>query len=230
VEEIALQLPVLGSYSATAPFDCPKSKRILEQGLRGAGEASRQPELQGEPDFPFAERPGLVASGDPNFLPLVKKETAWAAEFSSMPCRLGITATSSVCWPNTRWPPGDESVCRGCGGWALRLPTARAWWARGSQVRHAGWPAAWLRDDERAGPSADDSLVLAREAGVKDAAIDLAIERSAKLLRFYIGKGCVPYGDHAPWMQTHDDNGKNGMAARAVHLWMTRKARPISRA
>ena len=44
-------------------------------------------------------------------------------------------------------------------------------------------------------------------------ALDLAIERSAKLLRFYIGKGAVPYGDHAPWTQTHEDNGKCGMAA-----------------
>ena len=60
--------------------------------------------------------------------------------------------------------------------------------------------------------------MLAREAGVKDPAIDLAIERSAKLLGFYIGKGCIPYGDHAPWMQTHDDNGKNGMATVLFNL------------
>jgi HEAT repeat protein len=56
------------------------------------------------------------------------------------------------------------------------------------------------------------SLVMARQAGVKDRAIDLAIERSGKLLRFYIGKGAVPYGDHAPWTETHEDNGKCGMA------------------
>ena len=34
VEEVVVKLPVLGSYSATAPYDCPKSKRILEQGCR----------------------------------------------------------------------------------------------------------------------------------------------------------------------------------------------------
>ena len=56
-------------------------------------------------------------------------------------------------------------------------------------------------------------LVLAREAGVKDVAVDEAIERSAKLLRFYTGKGSIPYGDHAPWMEGHEDNGKCGMAA-----------------
>jgi hypothetical protein len=56
-------------------------------------------------------------------------------------------------------------------------------------------------------------LVLAREAGVKDPEVGRAIELSARLLRFYIGKGAIPYGDHHPWIQNHDDNGKCGMAA-----------------
>ena len=33
-DAVTLKLQVLGSYSATAPFDCPKSKRILEQGCK----------------------------------------------------------------------------------------------------------------------------------------------------------------------------------------------------
>jgi hypothetical protein len=61
-------------------------------------------------------------------------------------------------------------------------------------------------------------LVMARTAGVKDPAVDLAIERSARLLRFYIGKGAIPYGDHHPWIENHDDNGKCGMAAVLFNL------------
>jgi Family of unknown function (DUF6288) len=34
-----------------------------------------------------------------------------------------------------------------------------------------------------------------------------------RLMRFYIGKGAVPYGDHPAWTETHEDNGKCGMAA-----------------
>ena len=30
--EVVVKLPVLGSYSDTTPYDCPKSKLILEQG------------------------------------------------------------------------------------------------------------------------------------------------------------------------------------------------------
>ena len=72
---------------------------------------------------------------------------------------------------------------------------------------------------------------MARAAGVDDPKISLAIERSARLLRFYVGKGCVPYGDHAPWMETHEDNGKNGMAAVLFNLLdEPERARSISRA
>jgi hypothetical protein len=57
------------------------------------------------------------------------------------------------------------------------------------------------------------SLVLARQAGVEDPALDRAIELSVRLMRFYIGKGAIPYGDHHPWIETHEDNGKCGMAS-----------------
>jgi hypothetical protein len=36
--EVVLKLPVLGNYSATAPFRCAKSKRILEQGCKALAE------------------------------------------------------------------------------------------------------------------------------------------------------------------------------------------------
>ena len=62
------------------------------------------------------------------------------------------------------------------------------------------------------------ALVMVRDAGLKDPAVERAIDRSARLLRFYIGKGAIPYGDHHPWIQTHEDNGKCGMAAVLFNL------------
>lgn len=61
-------------------------------------------------------------------------------------------------------------------------------------------------------------LVLARKAGVEAPELDRAIERSTRLLRFYVGKGAIPYGDHHPWIQTHEDNGKCGMTAVLFNL------------
>jgi len=56
-------------------------------------------------------------------------------------------------------------------------------------------------------------MLLAREAGVDDPEVLTAIERSKTFLQFYIGKGAIPYGDHAPNLFGHEDNGKNGMVA-----------------
>ena len=40
------QTPRLGSYSATAPYDCPKSKRILEQGCKAlAARVAKSPRI-----------------------------------------------------------------------------------------------------------------------------------------------------------------------------------------
>jgi hypothetical protein len=56
------------------------------------------------------------------------------------------------------------------------------------------------------------------ELGCTALAARMADPSYAKLLRFYIGKGCIPYGDHVPWMQTHEDNGKCGMVAVMFNL------------
>lgn len=67
-------------------------------------------------------------------------------------------------------------------------------------------------------------LVMARQAGVDDQKVTQAIERSARLLRFYTGKGAVPYGDHPAWMETHEDNGKCGMAASLFQLLQEKRS------
>ena len=83
--DVALKLPVLGTYSATAPFDCPKSKRILEEGCRSLArrmeDASYARHLDPIPRSLNAL--ALLASGDTNYLPLIRKEVAWASEFKS---------------------------------------------------------------------------------------------------------------------------------------------------
>ena len=77
-EEVVLMLPVLGSYSATAPFDCPKSKRILEEGCRALATRMAGPDyLKGPSDEPITRSLNalaLLASGNESYLPLVKKD------------------------------------------------------------------------------------------------------------------------------------------------------------
>jgi len=41
MQEVTLKLPALGNYSATAAYNCPKSKRIFERGCKAL--AGRMP-------------------------------------------------------------------------------------------------------------------------------------------------------------------------------------------
>jgi hypothetical protein len=60
------------------------------------------------------------------------------------------------------------------------------------------------------------TLALARECGIKVTQENL--DRARNFFRRYTGIGSIPYGDHAPWLQTHGSNGKNPAAAVALML------------
>lgn len=216
-DEVTLQFAVLGNYSATAPFDCPKSKRILDQGCKAL--AARMDRAGGEPITRSLNALALLASGDASYLPLIKKEAQWAADFSAKDMQTWRYGYVMMLLAEYVIATGDQSVMPGLK--RLALESAQGQSAVGS------WGHGFARPDGRLrgygmmnspGLPLTIGLVLARSAGVKESAVDLAIERSARLLRFYIGKGAVPYGDHHPWIENHDDNGKCGMAAVLFNL------------
>ena len=72
--DVVVTLPVLGTYSATAPCDCPKSKRIPEQGWKALAKRMGDPSYFNQPWY-FHPIPrshnalALRASGDPAYLP-----------------------------------------------------------------------------------------------------------------------------------------------------------------
>lgn len=219
VEEVVVTLPVLGSYAGTAPFDCAKSKRILELGCKAlAAKVAKSPH-QEDPIVRSLNALALLASGNPAYLPLVKKEVEWAAGFTSRSMQTWHYGYVMLLLSEYVLATGDQSVMPGLQ--RLALEAAKGQSAVGS------WGHGFAKPDGRLGgygmmnsPGVPltISLVLAREAGVKAPEVELAIERSAKLLRFYIGKGAIPYGDHHPWIETHEDNGKCGMAAVLFNL------------
>jgi len=63
-----------------------------------------------------------------------------------------------------------------------------------------------------------------KKAGIKAPGLDQAIKKNSQLVRFYVGKGSIPYGDHPPGKDLHDDNGKNGSAAVLFDLLGDKKA------
>jgi hypothetical protein len=66
-ENVQLTLRVMGSYSATAPYDCPKSKLILADACKALEKESLNNSLWGA-----VNGMALLASGNPAYLPKVQ--------------------------------------------------------------------------------------------------------------------------------------------------------------
>ena len=215
-EDITLMLPVPGSFSSTAPFDCPKSQRILATGLKSL--AARM----AEPDYVESTDPiprslnalALLAGGEAADQPLVKREAQWAADFRTDDFRTWYYGYVMIFLSEYATAAGDDSVLPGLR--RLALEAAKGQSAVGSWGHSFALPDGRLQGYgmmNSPGLPLTIGLVFARDAGITDSEIAHAIELSARLLRFYTGKGAVPYGDHAAWTETHEDNGKCGMAA-----------------
>jgi hypothetical protein len=219
-EDVVLKLPVLGSYSPTAPFDCTKSKRILEKGCKAIAARMSAAGYGNQDPIPRSLNAlALLASGDAAYMPLIKQEAEWAAAFSSNSMQTWHYGYVMMFLGEYVSSAGDQSVMPGLKRLALE--------AANGQSAVGSWGHGFAKPDGRLrgygmmnspGIPLTIGLVMARTAGVKDPAVDLAIERSARLLRFYIGKGAIPYGDHHPWIENHEDNGKCGMVSVLFNL------------
>lgn len=212
-EPVIVEIPVLGTFSETAPFDCPKTERILQNAANFV--ASRMP-----PDGYFGLSGALnglllLAMDKPEYLDLVRRTA----------CRMSLNHTINDAGHETwRWgyqnlflteyylATGDERV----------LPTIEEYCdklAKG-QCNPGTWGHRAVPDFIPPGYGSMNqsglvcflSMVLARQAGVD--VDEQALENSIRFYGYYAGMGGIPYGDHPP--HPHPTcNGKNGSAAAA---------------
>ena len=171
-----MKLPVLGSYSATAPFDCAKSKRVLELGCKVLAGKTAQPAHKEDPIVRALNALALLASGDATYLPLVKKEAEWAADFEADSMQTWRYGYVMMLLAEYVMASGDPSVMPGLRRLALE--------AAHGQSAVGSWGHGFARPDGRLGgygmmnsPGVPltIALVMARAAGVKDPAVDVAI-------------------------------------------------------
>jgi Family of unknown function (DUF6288)/HEAT repeats len=214
-ETVVLKLPVLGSYSATAPYACAKSKRIYELGT--ASLAQRMSEANYGKGMHGIVRGcnalALLAAGNKEWMPLLKREAKWAADFTDKGYLSWSYGYVMMFLAEYITATGDKSVLPGLE--RLALETARGqsavgnWGHRFSPngVNLQGYGAM-----NAPGLSLSIGMALAREAGVKHADLDNALVKSARMLRWFVNKGAIPYGDHQPFFG-HEDNGKCAAAA-----------------
>ena len=82
-EDVIVKLPVMGDYSATAPYDCPKSKGIFELGCKSLSQRMAGSDYtRGLNPIPRSLNAlALLAAGNKDHLPMLQKEARWAADF-----------------------------------------------------------------------------------------------------------------------------------------------------
>jgi len=217
-----LNLPVKGTFSATAPYECEKTKAlvdaaaqsILKRGLRKGGVQDSLDAL------------GLLATGEKEYLSAVQK---YARDIAKESEKFDIYAegkgigTWAGAYRNlflTEYylATKDASVLPGITALSTYIALGQSGvgtWSHGmAAVKMNGLygpPCAYGAMNSCSVVCAI-SLLLAQKCEIRKKEIDDAVVRSLNFYRWYADKGCVPYGDHAP-SNCHDNNGKNAMTA-----------------
>ena len=225
-KKMTLKLPVLGTYSSTAPYDCEKSQRIFELGCEALAERMNRPNYpRGLNPIPRALNAlALLASGEKRYLPLLKREARWAANMKVDQFATWYYGYNMIFLAEYINATGDRSVMKGLERIALESVKG--------QSRVGTWGHKFARPDgnldgygcmNSPGLSLCTGMVLAYKVGVKKPELEEAIKKTTVFLRWYVNKGAVPYGDHLPF-NGHEDNGKCSCAAVLFDLVGDREA------
>ena len=226
-QDLSLKLAVMGTYSDTAPWNCEKSKRILDGAIKVLEKEKMEPNWAGS-----IQGLALLATGKPEHLPQLRDFARRLSKLEVDP-DMKPTKTYDAVWGDT-WNMGYRTVFL-CEYYMVTrdqdiLPTIKNHalsLARGQSAYGTfGHGYASLTKDRNfngsvppygpvnmAGLPANLAIVLARKCGVKHPEIDRAIARAAGFFGYFTDKGSIPYGEHAPGWYYHENNGMNAITA-----------------
>ena len=229
-QNIDLKIQVMGAYSDTSPYGCPKAKKILDQGCTLIAK-----DLKRENRFWINEL-ALMASGKPEYQEMVRKsaqavaastpdaEKLWEAVSTGGGLHTWGLGYKNLFLTEYYLATGDKTVLqaiRTCTVCVARGQGKFGTWGHGLRTTTAGGqrhgPVPPYGPVNQAGLPCFVSMVLAEKCGIEDPELKPAIARSNRFFGYYVDKGSIPYGEHRPGIG-HDDNGKNSLAAVAFAL------------
>ncbi len=219
-ENVQVKLPVVGTYSDRAPYECAKTRRVLELACQAIARKPMRDVCIPNDMNALA----LLASGNARYRAIVADYARKVAAHQPGGHVTWGYAYATLFLAEYALATGDAAVMPGLRRLALDI-------ARG-QSGVGTWGHAFARDDgilngygamNQPGIVLTIAMALAREAGVQDPVLDRAIDKAARFLRWYVNKGAIPYGDHEPW-PWHEDNGKCASAAVLFDLLGDREA------
>ncbi len=215
-ETVVVKLAPLGSFEPTAPYECKKSKKILDLACRSIVDTAfkggrKQPPISIENDLNALT---LLASGNREYAAVVAEyaravanshpggHIAWGYAYETLfLAEYALATRDPLVMPGLRRLATDiaEGQCD-VGTWGHAFK------------RVGNNDLGGYGNMNQPGIVLTLAMAIAREAGVKGRVVDTAIQKGAAFLRWYVDKGAIPYGDHDPW-PWHEDNGKCASAA-----------------
>jgi len=218
-DEVELKLQVLGTYSATAPYDCPKSTLIFADACKVLNEEPLNDNLWGA-----INALALMSTGNPDFLPKVQ---AFARKIAPPTLKLELK-DGMVIWD---WGyrnlflseyyllTGDKEVLHAINEYTLTLAKGQSMYGTFGHGISRLTPEGKLHGSippygpvNEAGLIGNLAIVMGKKCGVYDPEVDAAIERASGFFGYFVDKGSIPYGEHEPWPY-HENNGKVSMSA-----------------
>ena len=245
---VSITLPVMGSYTATAPYSCPKSALILANAR-----TKLVSQLLADPNFLTNSYGGAikglallagVASGDANYATVQTRLQSYAQALA--PANLALTGCDTWNWSyiniflseyylrTVADGAPDASVLAGITKYTVALAKGQSKYGtfgHGGAEAHADGSLhgsiSWYGPVNAAGIPANVAIVMGKKVlvasgGAVDAEIDPAIERAANFFGSYVNKGPIPYGEHEPYADGHASNGKDPMCAVLFGLQASR--------
>jgi HEAT repeat protein len=218
-ENIALQLPVMGGYSDTAPFECAKSAKIYANALAVLDKSENMGRLKALAFLATGEEKHIKRVGD--YLhserwakPDVKIEVdgggkkTWGAGFHLLiMCEYYLLTKDDYVLASIREHAVSAAMGQaGSGTWGhtFALPSYNDGKLHGALKGYGSLNLPALHTFA--------GMLLAQECGVSDPELTAAIERCRVFFGQFVDHGSVSYGQHRPSLE-HENNGRNALGS-----------------
>ena len=241
--DVNIAMTIMGGYTATAPYNCPKSALILANAR-----TSLVSQLLANSNFLTNDWSGAinglallagVAPADPNYATVqTRLQTFARALAATTPNPSGLSVWNwgyiGVFLSEYYLSTGDANVVTGLNSYIVGLAQVQS---RYGTYGHGG---SLLNADgslhgtippygpvNQAGLPANIAIVLGKKALLAagqaiDPEIDPAIQRGSDFFAWFVNKGPIPYGEHEPYMEGHASNGKDPLCAVLFGLQASR--------
>lgn len=227
-EQVQLKLAVLGAYSKTAPYNCPKTDKIIAQA------AERLVAMGASGTVTHTGLLGLMATGEKKYIDYVGKKLK-----PKNPTPEEVESGKLKGFQYCTWIWGYRLIVK-CEYYLLTKDEAYlkeiAYTANALAQGQDGlglWGHNLARPPKHRAPgygvmnqvslSNLIGLILAQKCGIKDPVVDKAIEKAYSWYADNVGRGGLSYGSAGSKSSIWNSNGTSGSAAVAMSLMDNQK-------